>query len=54
MLRGSVYPFVISVVMLVLFVIMNILILETYLKVKYSDEFDEYAKITKKFIPFIY
>ncbi len=51
---GSVYPFIVPAAMIVLYVVVNIPILETYLHERYSNEFDEYSKSTKKFIPFIY
>lgn len=54
MLTGSVYPFIVPAAMIVLYVVVNIPLLENYLHERYSNEFDEYAKSTKKFIPFIY
>ena len=54
MFTGSVYPFIIPAAMIVLYVVVNIPLLETYLHERYSNEFDKYAKSTKKFIPFIY
>jgi steroid 5-alpha reductase family enzyme len=54
MLTGSVYPFIIPAAMLILFVVVNIPMLEKYLKEKYGSAFDEYANHTKKLIPFVY
>ncbi len=54
MLTGSVYPFIVPAAMMVLYVVVNIPLLETYLQERYNGEFDKYAKSTKKFIPFIY
>jgi protein-S-isoprenylcysteine O-methyltransferase Ste14 len=54
MLTGSVYPFIVPAAMIVLYVVVNIPLLESYLHERYSNEFDQYAKSTKKFIPFIY
>lgn len=51
---GSVYPFVIPIAMLVLFIAVNIPMLDNYLHEKYGNDFDEYANHTKKFIPFVY
>ncbi|MGE5796192.1 MAG: DUF1295 domain-containing protein [Ignavibacteria bacterium] len=53
-LTGSVYPFIVPAAMIALYVVVNIPLLESYLHERYSNEFDEYAKSTKKFIPFIY
>lgn len=54
MFAGNVYPFVIPAAMIALFVVVNIPILDNYLHEKYGNDFDEYAKHTKKFIPFVY
>jgi protein-S-isoprenylcysteine O-methyltransferase Ste14 len=54
MFTGSVYPFIIPAAMLVLFIVVNIPLLEGYLREKYDGEFEDYAKRTKKFIPFVY
>jgi protein-S-isoprenylcysteine O-methyltransferase Ste14 len=54
MFTGSVYPFIIPAAMIILFLIVNIPMLESYLHEKYGNEFDEYSKHTKKFIPFVY
>ncbi len=54
MFTGSVYPFIIPAAMLILFIVVNIPMLEKYLKEKYDSDFDEYANHTKKLIPFVY
>jgi steroid 5-alpha reductase family enzyme len=54
MFTGSVYPFIIPAAMLILFVVVNIPMLDKYLHEKYGNDFDEYANHTKKLIPFVY
>lgn len=51
---GSVYAFIIPAAMVVLFVVVNIPMLDSYLREKYNGEYAEYSKHTKKFVPYIY
>ncbi len=44
----------VSIVIIVNFVVLQIPMLDRHLSNKYGDEFDEYVKQTKKFIPFVY
>ncbi len=50
----NIYSIIIPILLFCLFAFFNIPELDKYLAVKYKDEFSEYAKTTKKFIPFIY
>ncbi len=54
MLTRSVWSFIIPASLVVLFIFVNIPIMENYLRTTYGGEFDEYAHRTDKFIPFIY
>lgn len=54
MFTGSVYSYIIPAAMIVLFVVVNIPLLDNYLKEKYGEQFIEYSSHTKKFIPFVY
>ncbi len=54
LVTGSAYAFAIPALMACLFVFVNIPMLDTYLASKYGAQFDEYAKHTARFIPFIY
>ena len=51
---GSVYVFIIPVAMIVLFVVVNIPMLDSYLYEKYNGEYEEYSKHTKKFVPYVF
>jgi protein-S-isoprenylcysteine O-methyltransferase Ste14 len=51
---GSVYTLIIPAAMVVLFVVVNIPMLDSYLHEKYNGEYEEYSKHTKKFVPYIY
>jgi len=44
----------ISIAIIINFIVLQIPMLDKYLSKKYAGEFEEYAKRTKKFIPFIY
>jgi len=44
----------VSIGIILNFVFLQIPMLDKHLSKKYPDEFDEYAKQTKKFIPFVY
>jgi protein-S-isoprenylcysteine O-methyltransferase Ste14 len=54
MFTGSVWPFVFPAAMFVLFVVVNIPMLDRHLHDRFGAEFDEYAKHTKRLIPFVY
>lgn len=54
LVTGSVYAFAIPAVMACMFVFLNIPMLDAYLASRYGAQFDEYARHTAKFIPFIY
>jgi steroid 5-alpha reductase family enzyme len=51
---GSVYALVIPAAMVVLYVVVNIPMLDSYLHEKYNGEYEEYSKHTKKFVPYVY
>jgi len=44
----------VSIGIIVNFIVLQIPMLDKHLSKKYGDEFEEYAKQTKKFIPFVY
>lgn len=54
MFTGNVYSYIIPAAMVVLFVVVNIPLLDDYLKDKYGEQFVEYSNHTKKFVPFVY
>ena len=54
LVTGSLYAFVIPLLMASMFVFINIPMLDTYLASHYGSQFDDYARSTAKFIPFIY
>ncbi len=54
MFTGSVYSYIIPAAMVVLFVVVNIPMLDSYLREKYGEQYLEYSSHTKKFIPYIY
>lgn len=54
MITGTVWPFVIPAAMIVLFVVVNIPMLDSHLHDKFGSEFDQYARHSKKLIPFVY
>ena len=54
LITGSAYAFVIPLLMASMFVFINIPMLDTYLASRYGEQFTDYARKTKKFIPFIY
>ena len=53
-ITGSYWTFLLPIIMIFGFVKVNIPMLDKYLSEKYPEEFQEYVKKTKKFIPFIY
>jgi protein-S-isoprenylcysteine O-methyltransferase Ste14 len=48
------WALIIPTLLFCLFVFYNIPMLDAHLENKYKDQFMEYARTTKKFIPFIY
>ncbi len=54
MVAARPYAFLIPAIMAVLFITINIPMLDKYLAERYADQFKAYAKSTKKFIPYIY
>ena len=44
----------ISIIIIVNFIVIQIPMLDKHLRKKYRNEFTEYSRVTKKFIPFIY
>jgi steroid 5-alpha reductase family enzyme len=54
LITRSIWAFIIPFVMTMGFIFIHIPILDKYLEEKYGTQFDDYAKRTKKFIPFIY
>ena len=54
LLTASVWTLVLPVFMAASFVFHHIPGLDAYLEQRYGDEFVEYAKKTKKFMPFVY
>jgi protein-S-isoprenylcysteine O-methyltransferase Ste14 len=54
MVTRSVWAYIIPAAMFVLFIFVNIPMLDKYLFNKYGDEYRDYAFRTKKFIPFVY
>lgn len=54
MITQNIFAFVIPVFIFCFFAFFNIPKLDKYLAEKYSDQFPDYARKTKKFIPFIY
>ncbi|CAN5383220.1 DUF1295 domain-containing protein [soil metagenome] len=54
LVTGSVYAFAIPLVMMLLFVFVNIPMLDEYLAKHYGDAFVQYARRTAKLVPFVY
>jgi steroid 5-alpha reductase family enzyme len=54
LISGAWFTAAIPILMLCGFVFVNIPILDSHLQDKYGAEFDEYAKRTRKLIPFVY
>ena len=54
LVAGSLYTFIIPVLMFVFFSTINIPMLDKYLAEKYGSEFEKYRRKTKKLIPFVY
>ena len=44
----------ISIVIIVNFIVIQIPMLDKHLRKKYGNDFTEYSRVTKKFIPFVY
>jgi protein-S-isoprenylcysteine O-methyltransferase Ste14 len=53
-ISGNLWTAIIRLPMLVLFVSIDIPMLDAHLRAHYGAEFDVYARKTKKLIPFIY
>lgn len=54
LISGSLWIFLIPLYMTLMFIFLWIPLLDKYLKEKYGDQFEEYSRKTKKFIPFLY
>ena len=54
MITRNWYALIIPIFIFCFFAFANIPKLDAYLAKKYSTEFEDYSKKTKKFIPFIY
>lgn len=54
MITRSVWSYIIPAAMFVLFIFVNIPMLDDYLHERYGDEYRDYTFRTKKFIPFVY
>jgi len=54
MITRSIWSYVLPASLFVLFVYVNIPMLENYLKRTYGNEFDEYSQHSYKYIPFVY
>lgn len=53
-IKRNYYSMAIPVLLFCLFVFFNIPKLDHYLKTRYGQQFEQYCKTTKKFIPFVY
>jgi len=54
MITLDLIPLLVAIGIVVNFIVLQIPMLDKHLSRKYGDEFAEYAKRTKKFIPFVY
>jgi steroid 5-alpha reductase family enzyme len=54
LIASSMWAFILPVVMIAGFVFVHIPTLDRYLSQKYGEAFDEWARSTKKFVPFVY
>lgn len=54
LITHSLYALIVPALMFCLFNFINIPMLDKYLAEKYGEEFEEYSRKTKKFVPFIY
>jgi steroid 5-alpha reductase family enzyme len=54
LITTSIWAFILPAVMIALFVFVHIPTLDRYLAQKYGTVFDEWARNTRKFIPYVY